>query len=198
MCVRVRVCVCVDWTPPWSTSQTWSASAVTSASSSTETPSPPSPLSSWTTSRRFTRGFTTRWETHTDECESMKPHLHTVHYNTYLQLWIVCVITDELDDFMVLSDKCQTHFPTAVFISIWFWWVLSFNSFLLVLMLMSCPLGVRDGDGGGSGHPDEQWRVLGHALHQVHHLLKGADRLAVQRRQDGPCHVVSSMSLAWD
>lgn len=52
-----------------------------------------------------------------------------------------------------------------------------------------CPVcaGVGDGDGGGSGHSDEQRRVLGHALHQIHHLLQGADRLAVQRRQDGRC-----------
>lgn len=49
-----------------------------------------------------------------------------------------------------------------------------------------CP-GVGDGDRGGSGHSDEQRRVLGNTLHQVHHLLQGADWLAVQRRQNGWC-----------
>lgn len=49
-----------------------------------------------------------------------------------------------------------------------------------------CP-GVRDGDRGGSGHSDEQRRVLCHTLHQVNHFLQGADRLVVQRRQDGWC-----------
>lgn len=55
--------------------------------------------------------------------------------------------------------------------------------------------GVGDGDGGGSGHPDEQRRLLCHTVHQVHNFLQGTDWLAVQRGQDGGCsRVASAMS----
>lgn len=47
--------------------------------------------------------------------------------------------------------------------------------------------GVRDGDGGGGGHPHEQRHLLRHPLHQIHHLLTGADGLALQRGQNGQC-----------
>lgn len=60
------------------------------------------------------------------------------------------------------------------------------DSFCPVCLLSLHP-GVRDGDRGGGGHPDEQRRVLGNPLHQVHHLLQGADRLALQGRQNGGC-----------
>lgn len=45
-------------------------------------------------------------------------------------------------------------------------------------------LGVGDGDGGRSGHFDEQRHLLGHPVHQIHHLLPGAERLALPRRQN--------------
>lgn len=62
------------------------------------------------------------------------------------------------------------------------------DSFCPVCLLSLHP-GVRDGDRGGGGHPDEQRRVLGNPLHQVHHLLQGADRLALQGRQNGGCRL---------
>lgn len=57
--------------------------------------------------------------------------------------------------------------------------------------LITLHLGVRDGDRGRSGHPDEQRRVLSNPLHQVHHLRQGTDGLALQRRQNGGHSVVT-------
>lgn len=92
-------------------------------------------------------------------------------------------------------------FSTALFFSVFKWLVsvrmllyTSYWVFMPVLMPLLSPdtvcAGVGDGDGGGSGHSDEQRCLLRHALHQVHHLLQGADRLAVQRRQDGWCRLL--------
>lgn len=140
LCWGLLFCVCTDWTPHWSTSQTWSVSAVTSASSSTVTPSHLSPLWSWTTNRRSTSGYTMRWSGGT------------------------------------AAKLC---------------WIITFLKLKLTLAgTFSVLLGVGDGDGGGSGHPDEQRCLLCYTVHKVHHVLEGTDRLAVQRRQDGRCHML--------
>lgn len=47
------------------------------------------------------------------------------------------------------------------------------------------PQGVGDGNWGGGGHFDEQWRLLCNPVNQVHHFLSQSDWLAVQRGQNG-------------
>lgn len=44
--------------------------------------------------------------------------------------------------------------------------------------------GVGDGDGGRSGHFDEQRHLFRDAFDQVHHLLQSTERLALPGRQN--------------